>query len=140
MIGAMADALAGSSRPLIITSGTGMGSTGAGQPALERAVDWDHPNPRTASERAGADAADRGVSVAVVRPPQVHDTQRQGLISPLIGVVRAKGLSAYVGDGTNRWPAAHVSDVARWITAPSRRADPVTPPRPRACGGRHASA
>jgi nucleoside-diphosphate-sugar epimerase len=113
VIGAMADALAGSSRPLIITSGTGMGSAGPGQPALESVVDWDHPNPRTASERAGADAADRGVSVAVLRLPQVHDTQKQGLISPIIEVTRAKGLSAYVGDGANRWPAAHVLDVAR---------------------------
>ena len=113
VIGAMADALVGSSRPLIITSGTGMGSTGPGQPALESVVDWGHPNPRSASERAGADAADRGVSVAVVRLPQVHDTQKQGLISPIIEVTRAKGLSAYVGDGANRWPAAHVLDVAR---------------------------
>ena len=57
--------------------------------------------------------AKRGVSVAVVRLPQVHDTEKQGLISPAIEIARERGLSAYVGDGANRWPAAHVSDVAR---------------------------
>ncbi len=113
VIGAMADALAGSNRPLIITSGTGMGSAGPGQPAVEQAVNWHHLNPRVASEQAGVEAADKGVSVAVVRLPQVHDTRKQGLISPLVELSRAKGLSAYVGDGANRWPAAHVSDVAR---------------------------
>ncbi|WP_156681098.1 SDR family oxidoreductase [Sphingomonas profundi] len=113
VIGAMADALVGSDRPLIITSGTGLGSVGPGRPAIEQAVDWHHPNPRVASEEAGAAAAERGVSVAVVRLPQVHDTEKQGLISPLIELSRAKRLSAYVGDGGNRWPAAHVGDVAR---------------------------
>uniref|UniRef100_UPI0035CB0E8A SDR family oxidoreductase n=1 Tax=uncultured Sphingomonas sp. TaxID=158754 RepID=UPI0035CB0E8A len=113
VIGAMAAALAGSDRPLIITSGTGLGSTGPGQPAVEHAVDWNHPNPRAASERAGAEAASKGVSIAVVRLPQVHDTVKQGLITPIIDLSRANGLSAYVGDGANRWPAAHVSDVAR---------------------------
>lgn len=113
VIGAIAAALAGSDRPLIITSGTGIGSTGPGRPAMEQATDWDHPNPRIASERAGVEAADKGVSVAVVRLPQVHDTQRQGLVSPYIEVSRARGVAAYVGDGANRWPAAHVGDVAR---------------------------
>lgn len=113
IIGAMAAALAGSHRPLIITSGTGIGSVGPGRPAVEHAVDWDHPNPRIASEQAGVEAAERGVSVAVVRLPQVHDTRKQGLISPLIEVSRVKGVSAYVGDGAARWPAAHVTDVAR---------------------------
>lgn len=113
VIGAMAEVLAGSDRPLLITSGTGLGSTGPGQPAVEQVVDWHHPNPRVASEQAGVAAADKGVSVAVVRLPQVHDTEKQGLITPFIEVSRARGLAAYVGDGANRWPAAHVTDVAR---------------------------
>lgn len=113
VIEAMGDALAGSNRPLIITSGTGMGNAGAGRPAIEQAVDWAHPNPRVASEQAGAAAAAKGVSVAVVRLPQVHDTVKQGLITPLVAMAREKGVSAYIGDGTNRWPAAHVTDVAR---------------------------
>jgi nucleoside-diphosphate-sugar epimerase len=55
----------------------------------------------------------KGVSAAVVRLPQVHDPVKQGLITYLIAVAREKGVSAYVGDGKNRWPAAHVLDVAR---------------------------
>lgn len=113
VIEAMGAVLAGSDRPLIITSVIGMGSTGPGQPANEQTVDWHHANPRAASEQAGAKMAAKGVSVAVVRLPQVHDTAKQGLITPLIEVARTKGVSAYVGDGANRWPAAHVTDVAR---------------------------
>ena len=113
VIEAMGKALTGSNRPLIITSGTGMGSAGPGQPATEDVVDWNNPNPRIASEQAGAEQAAKGVSVAVVRLPQVHDTVKQGLVTPLVEITRARGVSAYVGDGANRWPAAHVSDVAR---------------------------
>ena len=113
VIDAMAAALAGSDRPLLITSGTGMGSRGPGEVAVEGVFDRDHPNPRVLSELAGEDAARRGVSVAVVRLPQVHDAARQGLISPAIEIARERGVSAYVGDGANRWPAAHVTDVAR---------------------------
>lgn len=109
----MGDALAGSDRPLIITSGTGMGAPGPGVPAVETVFDRENPNPRRISEITGEEVAARGVSVAVVRLPQVHDTKRQGLISPAIEIARRKGVSAYVGDGANRWPAAHVEDVAR---------------------------
>jgi nucleoside-diphosphate-sugar epimerase len=55
----------------------------------------------------------RGVHASVMRLPQVHDAVKQGLVTPLIAIARAKGVSAYVGDGLNRWPAAHVEDVAR---------------------------
>ncbi len=54
-----------------------------------------------------------GVNVSVMRLPQVHDPLKQGLITPYIAVTRAKGVAAYLGDGLNRWPAAHVLDVAR---------------------------
>ena len=113
VIEATGGVLAGSDRPLIITSGTGMGSAEPGRSATEDVVDWNNANPRIASERAGAEQAAKGVSVAVVRLPQVHDTVKQGLITPLVAVARAKGVSAYVGQGVNRWPAAHVTDVAR---------------------------
>ena len=113
VIGAIADVFAGSERPFIITSGTGMGSPGPGELAVETAFDRDNLNPRRQSELAGEQAAKRGVSVAVVRLPQVHDTEKQGLISPAIEIARRKGVSAYVGDGANRWPAARVTDVAR---------------------------
>jgi nucleoside-diphosphate-sugar epimerase len=109
----MGAVLAGSDRPLIITSVIGMGSKGPGQPAIEQTAGWHHANPRAASEQAGSKMAAKGVSVAVVRLPQVHDTAKQGLITPLIELARRKGVSAYAGDGANRWPAAHVTDVAR---------------------------
>jgi nucleoside-diphosphate-sugar epimerase len=108
----LGDALRGSDRPLVITSGTGMGNTVPGQPATEDHFDPNHPNPRRLSEVAGAAVLERGVNVSVVRLPQVHDTARQGLITYAIQVAREKGASAYVGDGLNRWPAAHVLDVA----------------------------
>jgi len=106
-------ALVGSDRPLIITSGTGMGNAVPGQPATEEHFDPSHPNPRVASELAGASMSARGVNVSVVRLPQVHNRIKQGLITYAIAVAREKGVSAYVGDGLNRWPAAHVLDVAR---------------------------
>ena len=112
VIEALGDALVDSDRPLVITSGTGMGNTVPGQPATEDAFDPEHRTPRIASELAGIAVADRGVNVSVVRLPQVHDPLKQGLISPLIEIARSKGVSAYQGEGQNRWPAAHVSDVA----------------------------
>jgi nucleoside-diphosphate-sugar epimerase len=111
-IEAMGDVLVGSDRPLLITSGTGMGNAAPGQPATEDHFDLNHPNPRAASEKAGAAVLHRGVNVSVVRLPQVHDTVKQGLITYAVARAREKGVSAYIGDGLNRWPAAHVIDVA----------------------------
>ena len=112
-IEAIGTALTGSDRPLIITSGTGMGNAWPGQPATEDHFDPNHPNPRKSSELAGASVAARGVNVSVMRLPQVHDTVKQGLITYAIALAREKGVSAYVGDGLNRWPAVHVLDTAR---------------------------
>ena len=112
-IAALGSALAGSDRPLVITSGTGMGSGQHGEPALEDVFNTSHPNPRIASELAGNALLETGINVSVVRLPQVHNPFKQGLISPLVAVAREKGVSAYVGDGLNRWPAGHLSDVAR---------------------------
>ena len=113
VIEALGSVLKGSDRPLVITSGTGMGSAGHGKPAVEDSFDISHPNPRSASEFAGKAMLEQGVNVSVMRLPQVHDTVKQGLITPLVDIARAKGVSAYVGDGSNRFPAAHVVDVAR---------------------------
>jgi nucleoside-diphosphate-sugar epimerase len=112
-IKAMGAALAGSDRPFVITSGTGMGNAEPGRPATEDVISIDNPNPRVASELAGQELVAAGVKVVVVRLPQVHDTRKQGLVSPAVEIARRKGVSAYVGEGLNRWPAAHVSDVAR---------------------------
>ena len=108
----MGDALAGSDRPLVITSGTGMGMAAPGQPATEDRYNPNHPNPRAASEIAAEAVAGRGVCVTVVRLPQVHNTEKQGLVTPAIHLAREKGVAAYVGDGLNRWPAVHVLDAA----------------------------
>jgi nucleoside-diphosphate-sugar epimerase len=112
-IEALGDALRGSDRPLLITSGTGTGNAVPGQPATEDYFDPKHPNPRIGSELAGASVAERGVNVSVVRLPQVHDAVKQGLVTYAVRVAREKGASAYIGEGLNRWPAAHVLDVAR---------------------------
>lgn len=112
VIGALGSVLTGSDRPLVITSGTGMGSGQHGEPAREDVFNTSHPNPRIASELAGHELLDAGVNVSVVRLPQVHNPFRQGLISPLIDIARRNGVVAYVGDGQNRWPAGHVSDAA----------------------------
>src|SRR5882724_3875055 len=122
-IEAMGEALVGSRRPLIVTSGTGMGSRGPGELASENAYDATHSNPRKISEETGMALAERGVNVSFVRLPQVHDTKKQGLISPLIEISRAKGRVAYLGDGKSRWPAGHVSDVARLYKLAIERAE-----------------
>jgi nucleoside-diphosphate-sugar epimerase len=114
VIEALGSALRGSDRPLIITSGTGIGSAVPGKLAVEDNVpDPRDPNPRVASELAGASMLESGVNVSVVRLPQVHNQFKQGLITPAIALARAKGVSAYLGDGLNRWPAVHVLDTAR---------------------------
>lgn len=112
-IEALGSALVGSDRLLIVTSGTGMGNAGPGHLVTENdARVSSKVIPRAATEEAAAAVADRGVRVAIVRLPQVHDTAKQGLITYAIHLAREKGVSAYVGEGRNRWPAAHRIDTA----------------------------
>lgn len=113
VIAALGSVLKGSARPLLITSGTGMGDAGDGRPASEDVYNPHQPNPRVLSEVAAQALLEDGVNISVVRLPQVHDRTRQGLISPYIDISREKGSVAYVAQGSNRWPAAHVLDVAR---------------------------
>jgi hypothetical protein len=96
-------ALAGSERPLVVTSGTLL---------LQRqgplATEHDAPNPSfpRKSEQAVAAIASRGVRVSVLRlPPSVHGDGDHGFAPGLIKIAREKGQSAYVGNGLNRWPA-----------------------------------
>ena len=102
-IAAMGEALMGSDRPLIITSGTG--TVPEGYPS--------ESSPRHAPEKMALSFAERGVRPAVVRfPPTVHGRGDHGFVPILINVARAKGVSAYPGDGANRWAAVHRLDAA----------------------------
>jgi nucleoside-diphosphate-sugar epimerase len=120
---AIGEVLLGSSRPFVITSGTAIAANVDGEPSTEDGptASW---NPRAASEAAVKELTARGVNTSVVRLPQVHDTRKQGLVPYLLAVAREKGVSAYIGDGSNRWPAALVSDVARLYRLTFERAEP----------------
>ncbi len=111
-IEAIGAVLAGTSRPFIVTGGTG-GLAAKGDLATEEdSPAPDLPLPRV-SEQTALALLDKGVSTAVMRLPQVHDPLKQGLVTYAIAVAREKGVSAYIGEGSNRWPAAHVTDVAK---------------------------
>ncbi|WP_230480910.1 SDR family oxidoreductase [Sphingomonas sp. Leaf21] len=112
-IAAMGEALEGTRKPFLITSGVGSGMPLNGGPATEDVLNPHHANPRIATELAGAAQLARRIDVRTIRLPQVHDTTRAGLITPLIAEARRAGAVAYVGDGQTRWSAAHVSDVAK---------------------------
>jgi nucleoside-diphosphate-sugar epimerase len=111
---AMAEALAGSGKPLVVTSG--MTGHAPGRASTE-ADPADLAGPtvvRGRPENAALAASENGVRSMVVRlPPSVHDVDAQGLATMLIGRAREAGFSAYVGDGMNRWPTVHRRDAAR---------------------------
>ena len=100
------------------------GLAGPGQVSTEETViPPDFPFPRV-SEQAALALASKGVRASVMRLPQVHDTVKQGLVTYLVALAREKGVSAYVGEGNNRWAAAHVSDVARLYKLVLERNEP----------------
>lgn len=123
VIEAIGEVLAGSNRPFVVTSGTAIAANVDGKPSTEESplASW---NPRGASEAAVRALTERGVNTSVVRLPQVHDARKQGLVPYLLAVARQKGVSAYVGEGKNRWPAAHVTSVAELYRLAFEKAEP----------------
>ncbi|HTX49343.1 MAG TPA: SDR family oxidoreductase [Caulobacteraceae bacterium] len=123
---AMLDALAGSGKPFVGSSGTAMIAP-TGRPGAEQdaAVAEGPAAGRGLTETLTLAAAERGVRSSVVRlAPSVHDVPRQGLVSRLAEIARATGVSGYVGDGANRWPAVHRLDAARLFRLALERAEP----------------
>lgn len=113
-IEALGSRLAGSNRPLVIASGV-PGSAVAGQVATEHDTgELSAAGGRRGNERLALSFAERGVRSASVRlAPTVHGSGDHGFIARVIAIAREKGVSAYIGDGCNRWPAVHRLDAAR---------------------------
>ncbi|TCQ08529.1 SDR family oxidoreductase [Sphingomonas sp. PP-CC-3A-396] len=123
-IAAMGAALEGTQKTILITSGVGIGTPINGGPATEDVLNPRHANPRIATELAGAALIARRIDVRTIRLPQVHDTMKAGLITPLVAEARRAGAVAYVGEGRTRWSAAHVSDVAKLYVLALERGEP----------------
>lgn len=124
---AIAEALHGSNKPFVSTSGTALLAPG------KTGTEADLPAPGSASApRAGAetivlDSAKRGVRSSVVRlPPSVHGKGDHAFVPALVDVARRTGVSAYVGEGANRWPAVHRLDAARLFRLALEKAPPGT--------------
>jgi nucleoside-diphosphate-sugar epimerase len=111
-IEAIGSAIIGSGKPLIVPNGMA-GLAPFGQVVTEQDdIPENYSFPRV-SEQTALRLASQRVLASVIRLPQVHNAVKQGLVTRLIEVARSKSVSAYVNEGLNRWPAAHVTDVAR---------------------------
>ncbi len=112
-IEALGSAIAGSDRPLVVTSGTALLTPGNLATEEERVSSASTSIPRIATEEAAEFVAQKGVRVSIVRlPPTVHGDGDHGFVSLMINLARKKGVSAYAGAGRNRWAAIHRDDAA----------------------------
>ncbi|GAA4698208.1 SDR family oxidoreductase [Pseudonocardia yuanmonensis] len=120
-IDAIGEVLAGTDRPLLVASG--VAGFASGHLATERDEPDPAVHPRTANAAAALALADRGVRSCVVRfAPTVHGDGDHGFVARLVEIARAKGVSAYVGEGTNRWPAVHRLDAGALVRLAVERA------------------
>jgi nucleoside-diphosphate-sugar epimerase len=115
-VAAIGDALAGSDRPFVIASGLlglAPGRVATEKDGLEPVSEAGGINTRLATAQLTLALADRQVRSSVVRlPPTTHGDGDNGFMAALVGIARDKGVSGYVGDGANRWPAGHQLDAA----------------------------
>ncbi len=102
----------GMERPFVVTSGTAMAANVDGKPSTDDGPTASR-NPRSGLEATVKTFTERGVKTSIVRLAQIHDSRNQGLVPYFTAVAREKRVLAYIGEGSNRWPAAHVSDTAR---------------------------
>jgi nucleoside-diphosphate-sugar epimerase len=111
-IAAFGEALAGSGKPLVVAAA--LPPPAPGQVATEDLRAPENPHYPRVSERAAIPLAGRDVRVSAVRlPPSVHGEGDPHFVTAFIRIARATGLSAYIGDGANVWPAVHRRDAAR---------------------------
>lgn len=124
VVEALGGVLAGSGRPLAIASGVAI--------SVGRTMTEDDPNPtsgpdapRGGSENLALEFAEQGVrSIALRFAPTVHGPGDRGFSATIAGIARTHGVSAYIGDGSNRWPAVHRSDAARLVRLAVESAEP----------------